>query len=441
LLLIAALVATAMRVARQDVRAGFGCNLLLITLDTARADYLGPYGGQEASTPALDALAASGTLFTRAATPVPTTLSSHIVMLSGLMPRDQGVPRNGFALSDSVPLLSEMLQEQGYQTVAFISSFALDTRFGLDRGFADYDCDYDVNEEGWSLQRRGRETARQAASTLLKLPEPFFLWVHLFDPHYPYEPEPAFDQVPSDHPASGIYQGRSTVFEMRRSRRHPHWDELIDYLRGKYAGEIAATDAQVARILAGLDASGRGESTIHVPLIIRCPWRRFASRVTAPVSTVDLLPTIAELLALPIPEHAWGQSLVPLLAGQDGLAGEDGDTATLLANRPLFLNATKPFRLEEGLPPERLNERKARGVMLGTWKYVFYPEDGRELLFDLASDPLEQDNLSEKNLEFAARLRSMMTQYWASTPDSEREAAELVDEETIRKLRSLGYLK
>ncbi len=186
-----------MRVARQDIRAGFGRNLLLITLDTARADYLGPYGGQEASTPALDALAASGTLFTRAATPIPTTLPSHIVMLSGLMPRDQGVPRNGFALSDSVPLLSEMLREQGYQTMAFISSFALDARFGLDRGFANYDCDYDVDEEGWGLWRRGRETARQAASALLKLPEPFFLWVHLFDPHYPYEPEPAFDQVPS----------------------------------------------------------------------------------------------------------------------------------------------------------------------------------------------------------------------------------------------------
>ena len=453
---------------RTDTR-----NLLLITLDTTRADQLGAYGGRRVSTPNLDLLAADGTLFTQAITPVPTTLASHTTMMTGLTPREHGVARNGFALGDSLPLLAEILAASGYRTAAFISSFALDPRFGLSRGFDHYDDGYDPSADGLKPWRQGFETASRAATWLSTRPEPFFVWVHLFDPHHPYSPTAAHDPVPADHPGAALYAGRQTTRHLRQNPQQPGRDELIDFLQWRYAGEIAATDAQVGLVLAALRGSGRAErtlvallsdhgeglsehgemfdhgeylyqTTIHVPMLLHCPWRRFATRVETRVGTMDLMPTLLDLLGQQEPASQSGRSLVSMMT-----AGAVDDSA-----RVFHLNATKPFHLEAGLPPEHLNQRKARGVILGDWKYVFQPEGSageRELLFHLGNDPHEMHNLITELPELAARFQTLVQEYWAEgdslaggpETDAGRRAVarELVDEETRRKLRSLGYLR
>ena len=213
-------------------------NLLLLTLDTPRADRLGCYGYTQAETPNLDRLASEGTRFEEAISPVPSTLPSHATILTGLFPQGHGVRDNGtFLLSEDHVTLTELLQDAGYETAAFVSSFVIDSRFGLAQGFEtyfDFDEDAAASRQGMrdlsDVQRVGGETAERALEWLSRARQnPFFLWVHLYDPHAPFKaPEP--------------YGSR--------------------FAKRPYDGEVAYTDAVVGEILDRLDALGAKENTL-----------------------------------------------------------------------------------------------------------------------------------------------------------------------------------
>ncbi len=281
----------------RDSSSSTTANVLLVTLDTVRADRLGSYGYAAASTPALDGLALGGIRFSQAVATAPLTLPSHATILTGLFPPRHAVHQNGaVALPAAVPTLAEALHGEGYRTAAFVGSFVLDARFGLGRGFELYDDDIardpTTAAPGLEAERPGVEVVDRALSWLAADdPRPFFAWVHLYDAHAPYEPpEP--------------YRGR--------------------FADRPYDGEIAAVDAQVARLLTYLDQRGLAgdtivavaadhgealgehgelthglllfEPTLRVPLLMRAPGRLPRGVVIAePVGLADVAPTLAGL--------------------------------------------------------------------------------------------------------------------------------------------------
>ena len=281
-------------------------NLLLITLDTLRADRLGSYGYAGARTPHLDALAARGLRFEQASTVVPLTLPAHSSLMTGTFPAFHGVRDNGgFYLDEEQHTLAEVLRESGYRTGGFVAAFVLDSRWGIAQGFDHFFDDFDLTEFGEAagmdaIQRPGSAVVDRALEWLgAERERPFFAWVHLYDPHTPYQaPEPFRSQFPASR-------------------------------SGAYDAEIAATDAQVGRLFAALEADGRLDDTVvavagdhgemlcehgevthgffiydaavRIPLMIAGPGVP-AGSVAAPVRIVDLAPTV---LALVGSEAAW----------------------------------------------------------------------------------------------------------------------------------------
>ena len=287
-------------------------NLLFITLDTTRADRLGCYGYSEAATPTLDRLAAAGVRFERAYSPAPLTLPTHTSLFTGLYPPEHGLRTNGRGrLDEKLATLPALLQEVGYDTAAFVSSFVLDHRFGLGRGWAKYD-DGQLSQTPSELDALQRQRgAREVVDAALdwfqhRDAKPFCLWVHFYDPHFPYD---------------------------------AHADEFGDRFRDRpYDGELAAVDVQIARLLKAIEVSGQrqntwvivlgdhGEgfgdhveqthgytlydSTQRVPLLMEWPGHITAGQeVKEPVSLVDVLPTVLEQLRLRRPADLKGRSL------------------------------------------------------------------------------------------------------------------------------------
>lgn len=292
-------------------------SILLVTLDTTRADRIGAYGRDGARTPTLDRLARQGILFERAIAPTPITLPSHASILTGVYPTAHGVRDNAvFALAPEARLVSEVLAERGWRTAAFVGSFVLHPRFGLDQGFEVYHSPQPTREPMRDLyvERPANEVVDDALAWLsgLAAGERFFVWLHFFDPHMPYEPPPAW-RLPSLHP---------------------------------YEGEIGFCDAQLGRLLEALEETGRarnllvavtadhGESlgehgeethgvfiyqaTLHVPLILSGEpvARARGQRVGHAVSTVDLPGTLLALSGIPIDELP--DAHAPRLVARDG---------------------------------------------------------------------------------------------------------------------------
>ncbi|HSF44173.1 MAG TPA: sulfatase-like hydrolase/transferase [Thermoanaerobaculia bacterium] len=391
-------------------------SLVLVTLDTVRADHLGSYGYQAAETPALDRLASEGVRFARASSPVPLTLPSHASLLSGLLPPNHGVRNNGAgAFPEGTATLATVLAGQGYRTGAFLGAFVLDRRFGLAQGFEVYD-DEVPRAPGAAVfleaERPGSQVMDRALAWLGREdPRPFFLWIHLYDAHAPYEPPPAWR---SRHP------GRP------------------------YDGEIAAVDAQVGRLLDELGRRGLAgrtvvavaadhgeglgehgedthglllyEPTLHVPLLVRAPGVA-ARTVETPVSLVDLGPTLAGLLGKSFPAPA-----------SRGLDGRDLSEA-LRGGRdpePVDLYAETRYPAVFGWSPLAALRRR-------DLKYI---SSGKPELYDLRRDPREAANLAgdpEKTRGFATRLAQI--EAGAVLP----KKAPAPDAETRARLASLGY--
>ncbi len=370
-------------------------SILLITLDTTRADAIGPEAAGVA-TPAFSAIAARGRRFRQAYATVPETLASHCSMMTGLYPAGHGVHENARYLAASVPVVAERLQQAGYHTTAFVSSFVLARRFGLSRGFDVYD-----DTLGAGNERTSRETTDAALAELGRRPdEPSFLWVHYYDAHYPYAPP-----------------------EPYRSR----------YARNPYLGEIAAMDEQLGRLVQAFEHHAKGPvaiavvadhgeglgdhgesqhgdllygSTMHVPLILAGPGID-AGVSDTPVSTRRIFHTLLD----------WaGVAAVHSLRS----AGHDPGEVVLG-------EAMKPF-LEYGWQPQVMAVAdKYKAILAGTIE-----------TYDIAADPGDTRNLGS-SVAPPSSMRKALEEYPLPSPDAAR-APDNLDAEARRGLASLGYV-
>lgn len=389
-------------------------NLVLITLDTTRADRLGCYGHTSAYTPNLDRLAERGVLFANAYTAVPITLPSHATMLTGLLPPQHGVRINGTSrLADDVPTLAEILKQRGYQTGAFVSSLVLDGRFGLSRGFDNYDDRLAQGLGSQEAERSAMETVSTALSWLRSLTSaPFFCWVHLYDPHEPYR----------DHPEEFHDRFQGNPYDAELAYMDLHLGKLLKFL------ELEGLEKHTLIVIAGDHGEGLNEhrepthgfmtynSTMRVPLIIAPPpWETDAQRVAEPVSLVDVFPTILGVLGVSAPGPTTGRTLQPAFAGQP------------LPERPCYGESEAPY-LEAGWCP-------LRTWTTSRWKFI---QTTQAELYDLAADPGELRNLLADQPDEAAELEQALSDF-ESRLEVRQGAATVLTPAERQALAGLGY--
>lgn len=394
-------------------------NLLLITLDTTRADHLGAYGYGRARTPALDSLAERGTVFTRFFTSVPLTLPSHATILTGLLPPEHGLRVNAAGrLSGEIPTLAEFFLGRGYRTGAFVAAFVLDRKFGLDRGFQTYD-DYDVPQAGEiydeSAMYRYRRGDRVADAALAWLEQddgrPFFCWVHFFDPHRPY-----YFPAPPGEGAEGAYDREIAFMDSQVGR-------LLGFLRERGIEEETVVIA-VGDHGEGLGDHGEDEHglllynpVMRVPMIFAgSGGREGLGEIPTLLSTADILPTILDLLGGEPPGEISGRSFAPALRGEEM---EDGEA---------YLETEFPLT-EYGWSP-------LAGLISGEWKYIRAP---RKELYNLDEDPGETVNRIDHRPGSAEQLERRLAEIEAAMNRRETASAELGEKERAI-LESLGYL-
>lgn len=420
-------------------------DVLLITLDTTRADRMGFLGSTRGLTPALDALARTGTVFTRAYAQAPITTVSHATILTGTYPPLHGVDDFGAPLAASVPYLPDLLRRGGYRTAAFVGSIVLDPRTGtapgFDRGFSTYDAGFRLRNPGedryQTLERRGDEVAARAVRWMaaagnrildggsglgtrgLASPQapgssPWFVWVHLFDPHDPYDPPADLKQRFGSAP---------------------------------YDGEIAAVDRAVGTLVAAAGADtlvivaadhgeslgGHGETThgvflyeesLHVPLVIRFPQRKAAGlRVTSRVCLADIAPTVLEAVGAPVPPRMRGQTLLPLTAA-----------AANAADRSVYAETAYPRRAFGWSP-------------LVSWRSdrFLYVKAPRRELYDLVADPAASRNLADSRGRVADGLDAELAQFLRDLASggptgAGRPGGTRVDPAVAERLAALGYV-
>jgi tetratricopeptide (TPR) repeat protein len=399
-----------------DLEAGRPHNVVLITLDTTRADHLGCYGYASARTPRLDALAASGVRFVRAYAPAPLTLPSHASILSGLYPVAHGVHNNGHDLPAGIATLATILKAKGFATAAFVSSFSVDSRFGLGRGFDVYDDTFDADQplKGANAERRAVQTFARFSHWLAGIgSERFFAWVHYYDPHMPYDPPPPFRQ---GHP----YDGEIAYMD--------HYvGAILDLLeeRGLLDRTLIVAAGDHGEGLGDKVEEGHGiflyEETLRVPLILSDPAVfRTARTVESAVRLVDVAPTILETVGLGREAAGMqGQSLVPWLKGRPG---RDLDAL-----------------VETFYPRENYGWSELVGLVAERWKLIQSP---RPELFDLGTDPGERTNLfvaaAAKAGELGKRLEQEILRM-SPGPGAASGTAPARAEDRER-LRSLGYV-
>jgi choline-sulfatase len=381
-------------------------NVLLITVDTLRPDALGWVAGANA-TPALDALARDGFRFPAAVAEVPLTLPSHTSLMTGLIPRRHGVRDNGQLLGPGPKTLAEALAAAGYRTAAFVSGFPLAAQFGLDRGFGHYDDALPNGEEGRE-ERHAEATTAAAAAWIAKAREPWFVWVHYYDPHHPYEP-PARFRRPGRR---GAYDGEVA-----------YADQEVGALRAAVA---QAAKRSVVTVFAGDHGESLGEhgeathgyfiydSTVLVPLVFSYPGKVAPGTSPAPARLIDVAPTLLALLGLPPLAGVDGVSLAPTLAGHDQEVP------------PAYVETREPWTSYGWSPLRALRD--------GRWKLIAAPKPE---LYDLASDPGETTNLIDRQRPEARRLETALKAVEATPAAASRAAA---DPDAAAKLRALGYL-
>ncbi len=454
--------------------AGDRPSILLVVVDTLRADRLGAWGYPEPTSPRIDAFAAGGTRLERYTTVVPSTLASFTSILTSRHPHTHGVYRNGIPWPEELEGMQGVLAGAGYRTAAFVSSYCLTRPFGIARGFETFDERLDVELPGLpfnSLARDGADTTDAVLAWLASRPDdgrPFFAMVHYFDPHWPYTPPEPYAEL-FDPGYAGPVTG--SMEDLQRARallaaNRGRGNEHTRHLERLHLGEIRHVDDQFGRLLDGLRAAGLDGSTvvaftsdhgetfdehgdffdhgasvydtnIHVPLALAGPGIA-AGRVLADNHcSLDLAPTLLELAGVAVPEEWEGRSFAPRLAGAADPGAPAGGTRTL------FAEATKPHAAERG--HRWPNRGKARAAIAGRFKLIEIPwAGGRRELYDLVADPLERNDLGA---DPAARpagldvddLGARLDRWSRIVPES--ELGTLEDEEVLERLRALGYVR
>ncbi len=394
-------------------------NVILISIDTLRADHLSSYGFPRLTTPHIDALAREGVMFRNVYSPVPVTLPAHASMLTGTFPPSHGIRDNLHKrLPDSAVTLAETLKSRGFTTAAVVSSFVLDRRFNLSQGFDSYDDRFQaVHKIGDFNERKGDETTRLATQWLAGHGrEPFFLFVHYYDPHDPYEPPEPFASKWADDLYSGevAFTDHGVGEVMEKLKALGLYDSTLIVITGDH-GEMLGEHGEMNH---GFFIY---ESALKVPLIFRAPGQKAAARqVDQPVSLIDIMPTIASLMGAPAQKQVPGLDLSPWLASdRAGLGG-----------RPLYAETIAPTTY--------YGASSLLGVIVDRWKYI---ETSRPELYDLRSDPLESVNLLQRE---PARANAMGKEIkgivaTALRPQGSNNDAAL-DPAARERLEALGYL-
>jgi arylsulfatase A-like enzyme/Flp pilus assembly protein TadD len=394
-------------------------DVFLITIDTLRADHIHCYGYDGIQTPAIDLLAKQGVRFRQAFTPSPITNTSHTSILTGLLPGSHGVSDFGIPLAAKHPTLAGLLEKRGYQTAAFIGAVILDSKTlapGLDRGFQFYDNfpeHFETKSHWGRIERRGMDVVQRTETWLTAHPVgSHFVWTHLYDPHDPYEPPPPYSAIYKDR----LYDGEIAYADSALGH-------FLAYLKkqNRFDGALI--------IVVGDHGEGLGEhhedthgiflydSTTHVPLVVKLPNSRAAGReVAEQVRTTDILPTILELLDIPLPMELDGASLKPFILGGEG------------ASRTVIGETDYPLRF--GWAP-------LRSVRTEGFKFIEAP---RPELYDLHSDPGELHNNYAPWDSTVQKLRKTLAESNAKAPVSKEKSPMAVSSGTIDELHALGYL-
>ncbi len=432
----------------------FGCapkpkegspNLILIDIDTLRADHLGCYGYERDTSPNIDKFADSGVLFENAYCQMPTTGPSHASLFTSKYPRSHGVLRNGWILDDSLPTLAQILKENGYATAAFVSSFAVSSEFGYARGFDHYDEQFPEEESTMLSNRMWEEhfveggfdrpadaTNREAVKWIEQnSKEPFFLWLHYFDPHSPYV-------------APGSYEMQFT-----KGVKTP-LEEAI----AKYDGEVLFVDNAIGEILQLVKAEGLDSNTLIVMLsdhgegLGQHGWMEHGmllydeqtrilmamsfpdfipegARVSSPVESIDILPTILDLLDVEYEGDFSGRTLAATLENSRDSAG-----------RGVFLE--RRYYGESSFFASTAKGDKY-AIRYGEMKYIWAPEEGTKELYNLVEDPTELENIIHLRRDEGAKMHEMLLA-WLER-EGRQKRGQQVDEKTRKKLEALGYVE
>lgn len=396
-------------------------NYILISVDTLRADRVGCYGFQGVETPVMDMFASRGVLFENCMAHTPLTLPSHTSLLTGTLPLFHGVRDNGgFLVPQELETLAEVFKQNNYSTSAFVAAYVLDSKWGLDQGFDTYFDQFDLSKYKsislGNVQRRGDEVIDEALTWLSQHKDgKFFTWIHLYDPHTPYDPPSPFRERYPNHP---------------------------------YIGEIAYTDSQLGRLWGYLEANDLVDNTIlifvadhgeslgehqesthgyfvyqegiHVPLIVVTPFPELHDlRRVSVVSLVDVMPTFLEMDGIAVPSQVQGRSLIPLMFTEEGTENNFAYAETFY---PRFHYGWSELKT--------IQERR--------YKLIIAPDLE---LYDLERDPEERQNLVDSQPAEARRLLNLAEQFIA---DSSRGGFELnyrsLDEQAREKLAALGYI-
>jgi arylsulfatase A-like enzyme len=388
-------------------------NLVVITLDTTRADHLGAYGFQSISTPNIDGLARDGVLFVQTSTAAPLTLPAHASLYTGRFPFGHGVRDNGdFALDPRHTTLAEVLKQHGYDTGAFVSSVVLASSRGLNQGFDSYRDDFASVPGG--LRRRADEVTDDALSWVTRVKSTrFFAWLHFYDAHAPYQPRSPHRESYAARP----YDAAIAFMDEQVGR-------VLDFLR---QGDLL--DRTIVVVIAdhgeGLGEhreTGHGifvyDSVIRVPFIIRTPFAGLRARIVDDVTrSVDVMPTLLDLIGVTAPESIDGQSLIPLMTGKV---------------RSLDLEAYS----ESLYPRLRFGWSDLRALRTGRFKVIAAP---RPELYDLDRDPFEEHNVFDTEQALGERMIERLREMERAASESAPVRAE-IDAETAAKLASLGYV-
>lgn len=438
-------------------------NLVILSIDTLRPDHLGVYGYPRATSPNLDRFAQRSVVFDQAVTTHVATAPAHGTILTGRYPGSHGIQRNGMRLKPGVPTLAETFAEHGRATGAFVSGWTLQHHTGLDRGFEVYDDKLDGPGNG---ARRAGDLTTQAALAWLQsqvtAEREFFLFLHLFEPHWPYDP-----------PAQDALRFLPGQYELTTIGKPVHIDRLISVNRlsfleqqeyvARYDGEIVVADRLFERLLDGLDKLGVAHNTVviilsdhgetlferewtmdhgtrpyeeqaRVPMVLHIPGDLLAGRrVAEQVSLLDVFPTLLELFEIDPPEGLQGRSLLPLARGEP----------TTTAPRPAFITARCEPRRVPHISAPLTKRGMVRAVRLPGIKLIEFPMaggGGYPEVFDLTDDPGEEDNRAKANFDTARSLHRELERWQTNSGTDPDPAAPSLDPEVEAALRELGYI-
>jgi len=403
--------------AAYSVRKDNNLNVLLITLDTTRADRIGCYGYELAETPNLDRLAAHGVRFVNTYCQVPLTLPSHCSILTGTYPLYHRVHNNGFYyLSSDFTTLPEVVKAHGFGTSAFVASFTVDSRFGVDQGVDVFNDDFQIQgvSKNFTSERKAADVVASFSDWLDESHEQkFFSWIHFYDPHVPYNAPSPFKEKYAERPYDGeiAYMDHWVGKVLDKLKEHDLLENTLIIAAGDH-GEALGEKNEVDHGLYIYDV------TMRVPFIIYAPHHLPQGlALDANVRLIDIMPTICDMLDLPVPEDVQGTTLLPWVSGRR--------------------NQDLPSYIETYMPREYYGWSELLGLIDGDWKYIKAPKPE---LYNLKSDPDENSNVYYNETQIASSLKEKLEKLrreYSSTGGASKKKLSRAEQE---RLRSLGYI-